>query len=132
MLVIDEAHRASGNYAYCNVIEALEARNVGFRILSLSATPVSKIENLQDIINSLRVSNLEVRDEDDEEVNQYTHDKDVQEVIIPMNDNVKEVSELLLQIAERYLMPYFQNIGMIPSNAQAKGMTVMKVLDLNK
>ena len=45
-LVIDEAHRASGNYAYCNVIEALEHMNIGFRILSLSATPISKIENL--------------------------------------------------------------------------------------
>jgi ATP-dependent DNA helicase MPH1 len=63
LIVIDEAHRASGNYAYCNVIESLESKNIGFRILSLSATPVSKIENLQDIITSLRVSNLEVRDE---------------------------------------------------------------------
>ena len=45
-LVIDEAHRASGNYAYCNIIKLLEEIDVGFRILSLSATPVSKIENL--------------------------------------------------------------------------------------
>ena len=45
-LIIDEAHRASGNYAYCNVIKQLEEIDVGFRILSLSATPVSKIENL--------------------------------------------------------------------------------------
>ena len=45
-IVVDEAHRASGNYAYCNVIEYLEKENIGFRILSLSATPVSKIENL--------------------------------------------------------------------------------------
>lgn len=94
--MVDEAHRASGNYAYCNVIEALEAKNVGFRVLSLSATPVSKIENLQDIVNSLRVSNLEVRDEDDEEVREYTHEKHVQEVIISMNNNVREISELLL------------------------------------
>jgi ATP-dependent DNA helicase MPH1 len=41
LLVVDEAHRASGNYAFCNVIQ----KN-GFRVLSLSATPVSKIANL--------------------------------------------------------------------------------------
>ena len=45
-LVIDEAHRASGNYAYCNVIKLIEEMDMGFRILSLSATPVSKIETL--------------------------------------------------------------------------------------
>ena len=46
LIVIDEAHRASGNYAYCNIIKLLEQQDIGFRILSLSATPVSKIENL--------------------------------------------------------------------------------------
>lgn len=46
LLIIDEAHRASGNYAYCKIIEMLENLNIGFRIVALSATPVSKIENL--------------------------------------------------------------------------------------
>jgi ERCC4-related helicase len=67
-LVIDEAHRATGNYAYCRIIQHLEAQNVGFRIVSLSATPVSKIENLQTIVSALRVSMFEVRDDEDEEI----------------------------------------------------------------
>jgi ATP-dependent DNA helicase MPH1 len=46
LLVVDEAHRASGNYAFCNVIQMLSAKKNGFRVLSLSATPVSKIANL--------------------------------------------------------------------------------------
>ena len=50
LLVIDEAHRATGNYAYCRIIQMLEILNVGFRIVALSATPVSKIENLQTIV----------------------------------------------------------------------------------
>ncbi len=82
LLVIDEAHRATGNYAYCKIIEKIESHDVGFRILSLSATPVSKIENLQTIVESLRVCKFEVRDEDDEEVKKYTHDKDIVEIIV--------------------------------------------------
>ena len=82
LLVIDEAHRATGNYAYCKVIQHLEAANVGFRIVALSATPVSKIENLQTIVDSLRCCRFEVRDEDDEEVKRYTHDKNIVEVIV--------------------------------------------------
>ena len=46
----------------------LSVKKIGFRVLSLSATPVSKIANMQEIINSLCVCNLEVRDEEDEEV----------------------------------------------------------------
>lgn len=46
LVVIDEAHRATGNYSYCKLIEYLEKDGAGFRILALSATPVSKIENL--------------------------------------------------------------------------------------
>ena len=46
LLVIDEAHRATGNYAYCKIIQLIEEARSGFRILSLSATPVSKLENL--------------------------------------------------------------------------------------
>ena len=47
LIVIDEAHRAMGNYAYCKIIERLEADRIGFRIVALSATPVSKLEKLQ-------------------------------------------------------------------------------------
>ena len=50
--------------------------------VSLSATPVSKIENLQQIVENLRVCKFEVRDEEDEEVKRYTHDKNIVEVIV--------------------------------------------------
>lgn len=46
----------------------LEELNIGFRIIALSATPVSKIENLQTVVQNLRVSMFEVRDEDDAEI----------------------------------------------------------------
>ena len=82
-LVIDEAHRATGNYAYCNVIKRLEEKQFGFRILSLSATPVSKIENLQTVVQSLRCSMFEVRDEEDQEIKQYTFKKNTVEILIP-------------------------------------------------
>ena len=88
LLVIDEAHRATGNYSYCKIIEYLEKDGAGFRILALSATPVSKIENLQTIIQSLRCCKLEVRDEDDEEVKKYTHDKNIVEIIVDKEDGI--------------------------------------------
>ena len=88
LLVIDEAHRATGKYAYCNLIQHMEQQAVGFRILALSATPVSKIENLQAIVEALRVSKFEVRDENDEEVKRYTYDKNIVEVLVERENTI--------------------------------------------
>jgi Fanconi anemia group M protein len=44
-LVVDEAHRATGNYSYCVVIRELLAANVQLRILALTATPGFKFLN---------------------------------------------------------------------------------------
>ena len=98
LLVIDEAHRATGNYAYCKIIQYLEEKNIGFRIVSLSATPVSKIENLQTVINSLRCARLEVRDEEDEEIKQYTHEKDIIEIVVEKENHMIEMEGKLFQL----------------------------------
>lgn len=46
-LVIDEAHRARRNYAYCQIVGALEDMGIkNYRILALSATPGSKVEDV--------------------------------------------------------------------------------------
>lgn len=46
-LVIDEAHRARGNYAYCQIVSTLtDMGHKIYRILALSATPGSKVEDV--------------------------------------------------------------------------------------
>jgi Fanconi anemia group M protein len=40
-VVLDEAHKASGDYAYCKVIQSLEEAGAKFRVLGLSGTCVS-------------------------------------------------------------------------------------------
>ena len=88
LIVIDEAHRAAGNYAYCKIIEYLENFGSGFRIVALSATPVSKIENLQTIVDSLRCCKFEVRDEDDDEVRKFTFNKNIIEILVDKEDGI--------------------------------------------
>ena len=101
LLVIDEAHRASGNYAYCNIIQEIENKGKsGFRILALTATPVSRIDNMQQVIYNLRCSALEVRGEDDEEIKKYTYQKDVTELIVPKFDHIKELDISLNKIID--------------------------------
>ena len=100
MIIVDEAHRTTGNYAYCKIIQFLETSGSGFRIVALSATPVSKIENLQTIVDSLRVVKLEVRDEDDAEVKKYTSDKNIIEVIVEKEDGIQKMEQYMGQLMD--------------------------------
>lgn len=129
-VVVDEAHRASGNYAYCNVINELEKLDVGFRLLSLSATPVSKIEDLQDVVNNLRCSMLEVRDDQDEEIKKYTYDKDITSLIIPKGNHHRELERALCLLIDT-VTPFLKQVGALPQNMQGKFLTKMSVLELN-
>lgn len=53
MVVIDEAHKAKGRYAYVEVIRNIYSRNRNFRILALSATPGRSIQDVCEVIKSL-------------------------------------------------------------------------------
>lgn len=55
-VVVDEAHRATGGYAYCVVIKWLMRFNPHFRVLALTATPGSDPERVQEVIDNLHVS----------------------------------------------------------------------------
>ncbi|KAJ6877881.1 DEAD-box ATP-dependent RNA helicase FANCM-like isoform X1 [Populus alba x Populus x berolinensis] len=77
-LVMDEAHRASGNYSYCVAIHELLAIPVQLRILALTATPGSKQPAVQHIIDNLQISALEYRSESDPDVIPYVDDRKIE------------------------------------------------------
>lgn len=72
---LDEAHRGTGDYAYAQVIRFLMAKNPHFRVLALTATPGSKPEAVQKLVDNLHISRIEIRDEDSLDLKAYTHTK---------------------------------------------------------
>jgi ERCC4-related helicase len=97
--------------------------------VALSATPVSKIENLQTIIESLRTCKLEVRDEDDAEVKKYTHDKNIVEIIVEKEDAIRNLGVYLDKIIDLCLL-FLKGAKLIPQTTQAKFVNKMTVLNL--
>ncbi|KAF5382937.1 hypothetical protein D9757_006326 [Collybiopsis confluens] len=73
LVVIDEAHRATGNYAYNQIIRYMMAKNPHFRVLALTATPGSNKEAVQNLIDGLHISRIEIRNE--KELARYSHEK---------------------------------------------------------
>lgn len=50
-LVIDEAHKAKGRYSFCQIVESLTLKKHNlFRVLALSATPGSKVDDVIQVI----------------------------------------------------------------------------------
>ena len=77
-IIIDEAHRATGNYAYVKIVKQLSAYSSSFRVVALSATPGKSNREVQKVIDNLKISKIEVRSEEDSDVAMYTHMKQVE------------------------------------------------------
>jgi Fanconi anemia group M protein len=101
-LVIDEAHRALGNYSYCVVVRELMAVPIQLRILALTATPGSKTQAIQGIIDNLQISTLEYRNESDHDVCPYVHDRKLEVIEVPLGQDADDVSKRLFHVIRPY------------------------------
>ncbi|KAM3533089.1 hypothetical protein MY4038_003620 [Beauveria bassiana] len=94
LIVVDEAHRATGEYAYAKVAKLIRRFSKSFRVLALTATPGSKIETVQEIIDNLGISHCEIRTEDSIDIRQYVHDRNIEQLVLDPSDEINLVSEL--------------------------------------
>lgn len=78
LLVVDEAHRATGAYAYVEVVKFLRRYNNSFRVLALTATPGSTVESVQAVIDGLDIARVEIRTENSIDIRDYVHDRNIE------------------------------------------------------
>lgn len=71
----DEAHRATGDFAYNQVIRFLMAKNPHFRVLALTATPGNSVDSIQTLVDGLHISRIEIRNEESLDLKAYLHKK---------------------------------------------------------
>ena len=67
LFIVDEAHRAVGDYAYVQVAMMLESA----LIVGLTASPGGKRERINEVMKNLRIQNIEIRTKDDPDVRDY-------------------------------------------------------------
>lgn len=103
LVVVDEAHKAKGRYAYTEVIKAIASTNRNFRVLALSATPGRTLEDVAEVIKNLLISHIEVRWENSIDVSPYTFKKNIRTVVIPLGPNLSRIREHYLQILDPYV-----------------------------
>ncbi|XP_013379529.1 Fanconi anemia group M protein [Lingula anatina] len=97
-LVVDEAHKALGNHAYCQVVRELVKYSRDFRVLALSATPGSDLKAVQQVLTNLLVSHIELRTEDSADIKAYAHDRKVEKIVVKLGAELDAVKTKYMQI----------------------------------
>lgn len=103
LIVVDEAHRAKGRYAYTEVVQAIKKRNNYFRVVAFSATPGRTMEDIAEVVQNLFISHIEVRCDTSEDVLPYVHKRHMKIVVVQLGTDVKELYEEILSIIDPYL-----------------------------
>ncbi|KAI4206619.1 MAG: hypothetical protein LQ346_001009 [Caloplaca aetnensis] len=94
LLVVDEAHRATGGYAYVEVVQFLRRFNSSFRVLALTATPGGSIESVQEVIDGLGISRIEIRTEESLDIREYVYSRKIETVLFDFNDEMVMIMDL--------------------------------------
>ncbi len=118
-VVFDECHRAVGKYAYTYIANECAVR--GILTLGLTASPGSKKEKINALVEVLNIRHIEARVSTDTDVAKYVMAKNMHVVNVEVNDTIKDISALLAPEAETALrslnkigMLHFKNFDSIP------------------
>lgn len=115
LLVVDEAHRATGSYAYVEVVSFLRRFNQSFRVLALTATPGADVEAVQKVIDGLDISRVEIRTENSMDICNYVHQRRIEKRVFQNSDEMEMCMDLYSQ-ALQPLVNQIAGIGAYWSN----------------
>jgi len=96
-VVMDEAHRATGMHTFALLPNMIEAAGAKFRLVALSATPGTDIKSIQAVVETLKISKIEARTEDDPNVKRYVHNREEEVISVKQPDVIKILDKKLLE-----------------------------------
>lgn len=99
LLIVDECHRAVGNYAYVFIAQEYFRQANNPLLLAMTASPGSNREKVQEICENLMVGRLESRTETDSDVIPYIHEREISHITVPLPPEldaaIKKLNQLL-------------------------------------
>ena len=88
LLVVDECHRAVGNYAYVPIAENYNSSATRPLVLGMTASPGYDKEHVAEICQHLSITSVEIRTEDDEDVKPYVHEREMDSVYLELPEEL--------------------------------------------
>lgn len=108
-VVVDEAHKATGNYAYTHVVDKIYKANKSFRVLALTATPGSTMDAVQTVVDKLHITKIEIRTEESMDIRQFSPGKNTQRIVVKLG-YTEGSTGILPRIIHDYVTKVFEPI----------------------
>jgi ERCC4-related helicase len=96
--VFDECHRAVGKYAYTYIANELSVRNS--LIVGLTASPGSRKDKINKLVDTLNIRHIEARISTDPDVVSYVMPKYMHIIRVKQTERIKQIANLIKPIAE--------------------------------
>lgn len=120
VIVFDEAHRTSGDYAYTFIAKRYMESKAKYKlILGLTASPGGTKEKIGAICGNLYCENVEIRDETDWDVKPYIKETKIEWIKIPFPDEFKKISKFL-ETAKTRKIKYLISIHILKDTQPSK------------
>ncbi len=94
-LTFDECHRATGDYAYGYIAERYHADASDPLVTGMSASPGGDEEEILTVCENLGLQEVEVMTEEDADVDEFTHETDVQWERVDLPEEILDIRELI-------------------------------------
>lgn len=92
LCIFDEAHRATGNYAYTFIASAIKDSS---SILALSASPGTSKEDIIQVLTNLFIEHIEVKTYEDKDVKEFISKTRLQPIEVKLSQEIMAVITLL-------------------------------------
>ncbi len=105
LVIFDEAHHASGDYAYTMISDEFIDHNPDGIILGLTASPGSSKQKISELCKNLHipVKNIHIRTREDEDVKTYLKPMDIYKIGVDLTSLMKDVYQLITHVLEERL-----------------------------
>jgi Fanconi anemia group M protein len=124
LIIFDEAHRATGDYAYVFIAE--KYRDTNGLVLGMTASPGSDTKRILDVCSNLGIEQVEIRSEFDPDVISYVHDIKVRWIRVPVPARFLEIITLLKDVFNSYVKE-LKKYGFFRSNKMVSMKDLLKV-----
>ncbi|MDG6218247.1 MAG: DEAD/DEAH box helicase [Candidatus Thermoplasmatota archaeon] len=130
LIIYDEAHHATGKYAYVFIHERYQHDCENAHSIGMTASPGNDREKILDVCRNLSIDHVEIRSKYDSDVKPYVHDLEISwKKVIPPQE-----FSYAVQLFRKVLTPRLQvlyNVGAIESSSVST-ITKTKLLDAQK
>jgi len=129
LIIFDEAHKAQKKYSYSNIINFLNKSQIknSYRVIALSASPGSNSENIQNILENLKIKKIEIRTENDADLKDYLFHKHIELVEVDNTEEINKYLEILISLIKNRL-DVLKRFKIIASYESAKSLGTSHLL----